>query len=110
MIVGAQANRSLTESRIRFEVQQALQNLEVAQASLSTAAKRVEAAGGAFRIAQKKRDLGQINQAEFIDARRVLTDAELNQNVTRFTALAGLAELEYALGAGRRSFTRDPPP
>lgn len=97
------ANRSLAEQRIRLEVQQALQNLEVAQASLSTAAKRVEAAGGAFRIAQKKRDLGQINQAEFVDARRALTDSQLNLNLTRFEALGSLAELEYAVGEADRS-------
>lgn len=97
------ANRSLAESRIRLEVQQALSNLEVAQASLDTAAKRVEAAAGAFRIAQKKRDLGQINQAEFVDARRALTDAQLNQNVTRFEALDGLAQLEYAVGHADRA-------
>ena len=96
------ASRTLQEQQIRFEVQQALQDLELTQASLGTASKRVEAAAGAFRIASRKRDLGQINQAEFIDSRRALTDAQLNLNVTRFAALSSLAELEYALGAGAR--------
>jgi outer membrane protein len=95
----ARANRSLQEQQIRFQVQQALQDFELSQASLGTAAKRVEAAAGAFRIASRKRDLGQINQAEFIDSRRAMTDAQLNLNVTRFAALGNLAELEYALGA-----------
>jgi outer membrane protein len=95
----ARANRSLQEQQIRFQVQQALQDFEFTEASLGTAAKRVEAAAGAFRIASRKRDLGQINQAEFIDSRRALTDAQLNLNVTRFAALGSLAELEYALGA-----------
>jgi outer membrane protein len=95
----ARANRSLQEQQIRFQVQQALQDLEFTEASLGTAAKRVEAAAGAFRIASRKRDLGQINQAEFIDSRRAMTDAQLNLNVTRFAALGSLAELEYALGA-----------
>jgi outer membrane protein TolC len=97
------ANRALAERRIRLEVQDALQGLEVAQASLDTANKRVEAAAGAFRIAQKKRDLGQINQAEYVDARRALTDAQLNLNVTRFEALDGLAQLEYAVGHADRA-------
>lgn len=92
------ANRSLQEQQIRFQVQQALQDFQFTQASLGTAAKRVEAAAGAFRIASRKRDLGQINQAEFIDSRRAMTDAQLNLNLTRFAALASLAELEYALG------------
>jgi outer membrane protein len=98
----AQASRTAEEQTIRYEVQRALQDLELTEASLGTAAKRVEAAAGAFRIASRKRDLGQINQAEFIDSRRALTDAQLNLNVTRFSALSSLAELEYALGAGAR--------
>jgi outer membrane protein len=95
----ARASRSLQEQQIRFQVQQALQDFQFTEASLGTAAKRVEAAAGAFRIASRKRDLGQINQAEFIDSRRAMTDAQLNLNVTRFAALGSLAELEYALGA-----------
>jgi len=98
----ARASRTAQEQSIRFEVQRALQDLELTEASLGTAAKRVEAAAGAFRIAARKRDLGQINQAEFIDSRRAFTDAQLNLNVTRFAALSSLAELEYALGAGMR--------
>src|ERR1700729_2457622 len=101
----ARANRSLQEQQIRLQVQQALQDFQFTEASLGTAAKRVEAAAGAFRIASRKRDLGQINQAEFIDSRRAMTDAQLNLNVTRFAALGNLAELEFALGAGMR-----PPP
>ncbi len=106
----ARAQRELAEQRIRLEVERTLDDLEVSVASLDTAAKRLEAARGAFRIAERKRDLGQINQAEFIDARRVLTDADLNQNVTRFAALESLAELEYALGAGARSPLPEPLP
>jgi outer membrane protein len=97
----ARTSRDLQEQQIRLQVQQALQDLQFTTASLDTAAKRVEAADGALRIAARKRDLGQINQAEFIDSRRALTDAQLNLNVTRFSALSSLAELEYALGVGR---------
>ena len=105
----AESGRALAEQRIRLEVQQSLENFEVAEASLGTAAKRVDAATGAFRIAARKRDLGQINQAEFVDARRLLTDAEINLNVTRFGALGSLADLEYAVGSGRHPFVPDTP-
>ena len=106
----AESGTALALQRIRLEVQQSLQNFEVAEASLGTAAKRVEAAAGAFRIAARKRDLGQINQAEYVDARRLLTDAELNLNVTRFGALDSLADLEYAVGSGRHPLASDTPP
>ena len=96
------ANRELAGQRVRLEVQQALENFEVAEASLDTAAKRAEAAAGAFAITSRKRDLGQINQAEFIDARRAQTDAQLNVTRVRAEYLARLAELEFAIGDARR--------
>lgn len=96
------ANRELANQRVRLEVQQALENFAVAEASLDTAAKRAEAANGAFTILSRKRDLGQINQAEFIDARRAQTDAQLNVTRVRAEYLARLAELEYSIGDGRR--------
>ena len=79
-------------------MQRALENLTVAEASLATAARRVAAAEAAFAIVSRKRDLGQINQTEFLDARNTLTDARLNLSRTRADALARLAELEYAIG------------
>ncbi len=95
------AVRELARQQVRLEVQQALETLEVADASLETADKRTVAAAGAFRIASRKRDLGQINQAEFIDARRAQTEALLNLNRVRTEFLGRLAELEYAVGDPR---------
>lgn len=92
------AMRQLTEQRIRLEVLRAMNDFEVAEASMQSATKRVEAAQGAFDIARRKRDLGQIPQVEFIDARRSLTDAQLTRQVTRLQALSALAEVEYAVG------------
>ncbi len=96
------ATRDLAGQQVRLEVQQALETFEVAEASLETAVKRAEAASGAFRITSRKRDLGQVNQAEFIDARRAYTDAELNVTRVRAEYLARLAELEFAIGDPRR--------
>ena len=84
-------------------VEDAAQGFALASASLDTAGKRVAAAQAGFRITARKRDLGQVNQTEFLDARRALTDAELNQNRTRFEALGALAEIEYAGGGSTRT-------
>jgi outer membrane protein TolC len=94
--------RELAGQQVRLEVQEALERFEVAEASLGTAVKRAQAASGAFEITSRKRDLGQINQAEFIDARRANTDAQLNVTLVRAEYLARLAELEYAIGEPRR--------
>jgi outer membrane protein len=92
------AGRELAEMQIRIEVQEALTDLEVAEASLETAARRVEAAEAAYAIVAKKRDLGQVSSAEYLDSQRALTQARLNGNVTRFQALGALAQVEYAIG------------
>jgi outer membrane protein TolC len=94
-----EAGRALAEQRIRIEVLEALTGLEVAEATLATAGRRVEAAAAAYAIVAKKRDLGQVSPAEYLDAQRTLTEARLNGNVTRFEALAALAQVEYAIGA-----------
>jgi outer membrane protein len=86
--------------QIRLEVQQALDRLQTARASLATAVARADAARAAFRIASRKRDEGVINQVEFIDARSTLTSAELNHNLTRYDVVARRAELEYATSSG----------
>ena len=88
---GLTAGRQLAEQQIRIEVQQAITDLEVAEASLETAARRVEAADAAYAIVAKKRDLGQVSSAEYLDAQRALTQARLNGNVTRFQAFGALA-------------------
>ncbi len=95
------ATRDLAAQRVRLEVQQAVEDLGVADASLDTALKRAEAADGALRITTRKRDLGQVNQAEFVDARRTMTDARLNLNRVRAEYLSRIAELEYAVGDPR---------
>lgn len=95
---GLRARRELLEQQVRLEVLEAARDLEVAEASMRTAAKRVDAAQQAFEIVRRKRDLGQLAPVEFIDARRVLTSAELSQRVYRYQALAALAEMEYAMG------------
>jgi outer membrane protein len=95
------ATRDLAALQVRLEVQQAYENLEVADASLDTAFKRTEAADAAFRIISRKRDLGQINQAEFIDSRRAYTEAQLNLTRVRAEFLGRLAELEFAIGEAR---------
>ncbi len=92
------AGRELAEQQVRIEVQEALSDLEVAEASLATAGRRVAAAEAAFTIVARKRDLGQVSPADYLDAQRALTQARLNGNVTRFEALAALAQVEYAVG------------
>ncbi len=92
------ADREQAKLSIRLDVQRALEALDVADASLDTAAQRAAAADAALTIVSRKRDLGQVNQTEFLDSRNALTDAELNLSRTRADTLARVADLEYAVG------------
>ncbi len=93
----AETERQDLANRIALDVRQAADRLRTALRSLDTANARRIAAEEGFRIASKKRDAGSIAQVEFIDARTALTSAELNDNLTRFSALVRLAELSAAL-------------
>ena len=93
------ADRDQAKLGIQLDVQRALEAVDVADASLDTAAQRAVAADAALTIVSRKRDLGQVNQTEFLDSRNASTDAALNLSRTRADALARLADLEYAVGA-----------
>lgn len=95
----SELQREQIGQQIQLEVQQALDRLQTAEASLRTAAARAAAARAAFRIAGRKRDEGVISQVEFLDSRTALTAAELNFNAVRSEVLARQAELDYATGA-----------
>lgn len=105
----AAVRREETARQIELEVQQAIDRLRTAADSLATAEARVEAARAGFRIATSKRDLGVINQVDFLDARNALTGAELNLNVTRFALLSRQAELAYATATEPLELPGDPP-
>jgi outer membrane protein len=87
-----------TRQQISLQVEQAREDLIAVLSSLKTASARQEAANAAFKIASKKRDAGAISQAEFLDARSSLADAQSNLNLTRFDVFARATELDYAAG------------
>jgi outer membrane protein TolC len=82
--------------QIDLQVQDALDDVQVALRSLTTAEARVRAARESFRLTRRRYEEGRANLVTFTDARTTLTDAELNLSVTRFDVLTRLAELERA--------------
>jgi len=94
-------SRRLLEKQLRLDLRASLEQLDTALKGYSSAEARVEAAREAFRIASRKRDVGTINQVEFIDSERAQTRAQLNLNLTRFQVLIRRAELAYAAALDR---------
>lgn len=88
--------REEVSRQIELGVEQALDDVRVAQRSLQTARARVEAARESFRITSRRFEAERVNQVTFIDARTALTRAELNLNVTQYDLLTRLARLEFA--------------
>ena len=64
-----------------------------------TAEARIAAAEEGFRIAEKKRDAGQLSQIEFLDAERAQTEARLGLVIARSELQTARAEQEYARAA-----------
>lgn len=93
-----ETQREALAQEVALQVRTALDDVRVAQRSLDTATARVRAARESFRIIRRRVEEGRANQVAFIDARTARTEAELNLNVTRYTLLRRLAELEYAAG------------
>ncbi|GAB5520827.1 MAG: hypothetical protein RhofKO_30780 [Rhodothermales bacterium] len=93
-----EAQRRDTEQQIRLHVQEAFDNVRVAEDALTTADARLISAQQTFRLVQRKYQEGMANQVEYIDARTALTNAELNRAITRYDYLSRSARLERALG------------
>lgn len=90
--------RESVRQQIELQVQQALDDVRVAQRSLETAGARKQAAASSFRLTKRRYDVGRANLVTFTDAQAALTEADLNLTVTRFRVLTRLAELEFATG------------
>jgi len=70
-----------------------------AERALLTAEARIAAAEEGFRIAENKRDAGQLSQIEFLDAERARTEARLGLVIARSALQTARAEQEYASAA-----------
>jgi outer membrane protein TolC len=87
-----------TERQIALQVQQGLDQLLVAEQSLTTAQERLRSAEEGFRLTSRKYEEGLANQITYLDARTTLTNAQLNLNITRYDLFIRLAELAYSVG------------
>lgn len=84
-----------TQRQLTLARQNAADDLDTARDALATAAARRAAAEESFRIAERKRDAGQLNQVEFLDAERARTEAVLGLVIARSGLQIAGAELEY---------------
>lgn len=70
-----------------------------AEQALRTAEARIAAAEEGFRIAERKRDAGQLSQIEFLDAERAQTESRLGLAIARSSLQTARAEQEYSRAA-----------
>jgi outer membrane protein len=84
------------ERMIALEVRRTYDDLVVAEKSIASAEARLKSAEKTFDIVSKKYREGISPQIEFIDARTMLTQAEINLIVTTYDYHIRYAELERA--------------
>ena len=96
----AQANqlralRQDVQRQLQLARANALDRVQTTADGLTTATARRAAAEESLRIAERKRDAGQLSQAEFIDAERSATAARLGLLLARSDQRIAAAELEF---------------
>jgi len=92
----ARLSLSLVElkNKIALQVKEALAGLEVARRSITSTADWSTSAQQSFDIISRRYEAGMVSQLEFLDTRRMKTDAEINHIIARYDYQIRLAELE----------------
>ena len=90
------------ENKIRFEVRQALLDLEVARKNISTAETALAQAEENYRITDRQYRQQVVNSSEVLDARAYLTQAEKNRCGSVYGYLSALARLDRAVATPGR--------
>ncbi len=86
------------KSKIKLEVKAAYDNLAVGRQSIIAAAEQLNSAQKSFQIVHKKYQEGLAPQIEFIHARTLLTNAEINYAISQYDYQIKYAEFERVIG------------
>jgi len=86
--------KSEIQKKILLQVNEALQNMLVAEKSLTASKDRLTSAENSFMIIAKKYKEGMTPYIEYIDSRTTMTQAEINRIVTIYDYHIKKAELE----------------
>jgi outer membrane protein TolC len=82
------------KNRIELEVERVSDNLQVAQKTIVVAGQQFESAKASFRIIRKKFEEGIASQVEYLDAQTTLTNAAINEVISRYDYYITFAEYE----------------
>ncbi len=102
-----QARSQLEQSRIErdslrlaieVEVRQAMSEFQEAEELVNAAAKAVEQAEEALRLADSRYDAGAINQLDVFEARFALTESRTNRLEANYRHIVAVANLKRAIG------------
>ena len=88
------------EETIRFEVRQAILNLQQARESLLSQEKNVEQAQESLRIAELNFSEGMVTTLDVSSAQAALSQAKTNYSQALYDYVVSLAELDRAMGMG----------
>jgi len=86
------------KNQLRMQVKNAHLGLQVSQKSLLSAKEQEIQASESFKIVSKKYEEGLAPQIEFIDARVNMTNAGINNIISRYDVFIKEAELDHVLG------------
>jgi len=91
------------------EVRDALTDVRETMSSMQAAFRREKAALEAFRVAEARRQQGQVAPMEFLAARRLLAESQVAVARVRLDRLGAQVDLVKALGGARPDVAETPP-
>lgn len=97
-ILSAKLNSDLQKQQLKNDVQQAIAGARAGQLTLEASQKASESAKVAFENAEKRFQLGTINNLQLITARNTYDTAETNLSVAKYDYLFRLKILDFYLG------------
>jgi outer membrane protein TolC len=89
-----------TRKQISLQVINTMNELLTAEKGISAAESRLKNANEGFRLVKRKYEEGQASLIEFIDARTMMTQAEGNLIISKFTYLSAFAEFGKVAALG----------
>jgi outer membrane protein len=86
------------KNKIKLQVQEAVDNLSVAQKSIVAANQRFNSMKKSYKIVSKKYQQGITSQLEYIDARTAFTNSGINQVIVKYDYQIKFVEFENVVG------------
>jgi len=91
-------NNEQIKDNLKTNIQQALADAQAGKLALEASESALEAQKASFKNSEKRYELGAINSFEFVSARNLLDNAEINFLISKYDYIYKIKVLEFYMG------------